>query len=94
MDVLEDGNIVGDLGTPDRDCAVAKSDIASRIVLVMEACRLMHEEAAAVTGLEPDQMRGISRGRFNSVSADELQAALEVLEAWENELLRQHLLGL
>lgn len=83
MVAFEGGNIIGDLGMPDRGDTLAKSDIASSIVLVMETCRLMHEEAAAVTGLESDQMRGIARGRFDAVSAGRLQAALRALEAWE-----------
>ncbi len=61
-------NIFGDFDGSDRDCALAKADIASRIVLNMESSRLMDDEAAALTGLERDQMRCIVRGRMvNSI---------------------------
>ncbi|MER8571368.1 helix-turn-helix domain-containing protein [Mesorhizobium sp. M1409] len=84
MDAPGCGNIFGDFGGSDRDCALAKADIASRIILAMESSRLMDEEAAALTGLERDQMRCIIRGRVvDGISAERMQAALEALEIWQ-----------
>jgi hypothetical protein len=84
MDAPGCGNIFGDFRGSDRDCAFAKADIASRIVLTMESSRLMDEEAAALTGLKRDQMRCIVRGRVvEGISAERLQAALEALEVWQ-----------
>lgn len=84
MDVPGCGNIFGDFGGSDRDCALAKADTASRIVLAIEASRLMDEEAATLTGFERDQMRCVVRGRVvDGISAERLQAALEALEVWQ-----------
>ena len=85
MDAPGCGNIFGDYGGSDRDCALAKADTASRIVLAIEASRLMYEEAAALTGFERDQMRCIvSGGVVDGISAERLQAALEALKLWQS----------
>lgn len=70
------GNVFADLGLPEADEAMAKSEIVIAIHDAMDEHGMLDETAASLAGIEVNSFRLIMRGRVGSYSLDQLAGIL------------------
>ena len=66
------GNVFTDLGVRDASEALAKAEIARRIIELLESRRLTQVAAAEVLGVDQPKVSALKRGRLEGFSTDRL----------------------
>ena len=66
------GNVFADLGMPDADLLLAKSELAARISAILSARELTQAEAARVLGIDQPGVSELVRGNLRRFSSDRL----------------------
>ena len=73
-------NVYADLGIPDAEQMLLKSQLAHRITLAIEAKGLSVLEASRIVGLAQPKLKSILRGQFHEVSENEMQSYLSRID--------------
>ena len=73
------GNVFADLGFPDADMMLAKSDMAIRIAAIISARRLTQKKAAVILGIDQPGVSDLIRGSLRRYSLDRLFRFLNAL---------------
>ena len=73
------GNGFADLGVPDAGLAMAKADLAARILLVIKREGLTQAEAGKRLGIGQPKVSALLRGRLEGFSTDRLVRFLTLL---------------
>lgn len=76
---VSSGNVFADLGIPDAEDALVKSDLAIEIAATIKKRRLTQEQAAEMMGIGQSRVSRIVRGRLDHYSIDSLLRFLTVL---------------
>lgn len=76
---ISSGNVFADLGIPDAEDALVKSDLASEIAATIKKRRLTQEQAAEVMGIDQSRVSRIVRGHLDHYSIDSLLRFLTLL---------------
>ncbi|MFQ5792356.1 MAG: helix-turn-helix domain-containing protein [Acidobacteriota bacterium] len=74
------GNVFADLAVPGASEALAKAEIARRIVEILAERRLTQVSAAAVLGMDQRKVSALKRGRLEGFSTDRLFKFLNALD--------------
>ena len=73
-------NVYADLGMPDAEKMLLKSQLVNRITLAIEAQGLSALEASRIVGLAQPKLKSILRGQFHEVSENEMREYLSRLD--------------
>jgi predicted XRE-type DNA-binding protein len=73
------GNVFADLGLPDAEDLMAKSNLALHIRRTIEARSLTQVQAAEILGLDQPKVSSIINGRLDGFSSDRLMRLLNDL---------------
>ena len=73
------GNVFADLAVPRASEALAKAEIARRIIEFLESRRLTQVAAAEVLGVDQPKVSALKRGRLEGFSTDRLFKFLNTL---------------
>jgi addiction module HigA family antidote len=73
-------NVYADLGIPDAEQMLLKSQLAHKITLAIEAQGLSALEASRIVGLAQPKLKSILRGQFHEVSENEMREYLSRLD--------------
>ena len=73
-------NVYADLGMPDAEKMLLKSQLVHRITLAIEAQGLSALEASRIVGLAQPKLKSILRGQFHEVSENEMREYLSRLD--------------
>ena len=73
------GNVFADLGLPEPDEALAKAELAQKIVAIVQARRLTQMDAAAILGVDQPKVSALMRGRLSGFSIERLLRFLLLL---------------
>ena len=74
------GNVFVDLAVPGAGEALAKAEIARRIVEILDERRLTQVTAAALLGIDQPKVSALKRGRLEGFSTDRLFKFLNALD--------------
>jgi predicted XRE-type DNA-binding protein len=74
------GNVFADLGLPDAEERLVKSELAIAIARVIEGRHLTQTAAAELTGLAQPKISDITRGRLEGYSIERLMECLTALQ--------------
>lgn len=74
------GNVFKDLGVPNSAEALAKAELARKIMQVVEERDLTQTEAAEILGVDQSKVSALSRGRLGGFSTDRLFRFLNALD--------------
>ena len=74
------GNVFADLGVPDAEAALAKSDLAAAIAAAIRQRGLTQAQAATLLGIDQSRVSRIVRGELAHYSIDRLLRFLTLLE--------------
>jgi predicted XRE-type DNA-binding protein len=74
------GNVFADLAVPGAGEALAKAEIARRIVEILDERRLTQVTAAALLGVDQPKVSALKRGRLEGFSTDRLFKFLNALD--------------
>lgn len=74
------GNVFADLAIPGASEALAKAEIARRIVEILDERRLTQMAAAALLGIDQPKVSALKRGRLEGFSTDRLFKFLNALD--------------
>lgn len=74
------GNIYADLGVPNPEEALAKADLAHRILDIIEDRKLTQVRAAKVLGIDQPKVSALKRGRLTDFSIERLLRFLLLLD--------------
>ncbi len=77
---VSSGNIFADLGVPDADDMLVKSDLALEIQRAIRDRDWTHTQAAQVMGIDQAHVSRISRGKIEDYSIDKLLHLLTLLQ--------------
>jgi predicted XRE-type DNA-binding protein len=72
-------NVFADLGLPDAEELLVKSQLALGIARILRQRGLTQSEAAALTGLPQPKLSNLLRGRFRGISEDRMMRCLAAL---------------
>lgn len=73
------GNVFADLGLPEPDEALAKAELAQKIVAILHERRLTQTDAAAILGIDQPKVSTLMRGRLSGFSIERLLRFLLLL---------------
>lgn len=73
------GNVFADLGLPEPDEALAKAELAQKIVAIIHERRLTQTDAAAILGIDQPKVSTLMRGRLSGFSIERLLRFLLLL---------------
>jgi predicted XRE-type DNA-binding protein len=73
------GNVFADLGTPRAEEALAKAELAQKIINAIRARRVTQVEAAELLGIDQPKISALTRGRLSGFSIDRLLRFLMLL---------------
>lgn len=73
------GNVFADLDLPQPDEALAKAELAQKIVAIVQARRLTQTDAAAILGVDQPKVSALMRGRLSGFSIERLLRFLLLL---------------
>ncbi len=73
------GNVFADLGLPRPDDALAKAELAQKIVAILHERRLTQTDAAAMLGVDQPKVSALMRGRLSGFSIERLLRFLLLL---------------
>jgi addiction module HigA family antidote len=79
-------NVYADLGIPDAEQMLLKSQLAHKITLAIEAQGLSALEASRILGLAQPKLKSILRGQFHEVSENEMRDYLSRLDHGFDEI--------
>ena len=79
ISTIGSGNVYADLGLPDTDEYMAKSELAVRIFKIVKARRMTQTEAARLLGISQPHVSALLNGRLEGFSADRLFRFLTTL---------------
>ncbi len=74
------GNVFADLAVPGAGEALAKAEIARRIVKILDERRLTQVTAAELLGIDQPKVSALKRGRLEGFSTDRLFRFLNALD--------------
>lgn len=73
------GNVFADLGVPEANEALAKAELARRIIELLESRRLTQVAAAELLGVDQPKVSALKHGRLEGFSTDRLFKFLNAL---------------
>ena len=73
------GNVFADLGVPQPEEALAKADLAQKIIEILRARRLTQIQAAELLHVDQPKISALTRGRLSGFSIDRLLRFLMLL---------------
>jgi predicted XRE-type DNA-binding protein len=73
------GNVFADMGTPHAEEALAKAELAHKIIDIIRTRRLTQIQAAELLGVDQPKISALTRGRLASFSIDRLLRFLMLL---------------
>ena len=73
------GNVFADLGTPRAEEALAKAELAQKIIGIIHARHLTQVQAAELLDVDQPKISALTRGRLSGFSIDRLLRFLMVL---------------
>jgi predicted XRE-type DNA-binding protein len=73
------GNVFADLGLPRPEEALAKAELAHKIVTIIRSRRLTQAQAAEILGVDQPKISALSRGRLSGFSVERLLRFLMLL---------------
>ena len=73
------GNVFADLGTPRAEEALAKAELAQKIIDIIRARRLTQVQAAGLLNVDQPKISALTRGRLAGYSIDRLLRFLMLL---------------
>ncbi len=73
------GNVFADLGNPRAEEALAKAELAQKIIDIIRARRLTQSEAAHLLKVDQPKVSALTRGRLSGFSIDRLLRFLMLL---------------
>ncbi len=73
------GNVFADLGVPEANEALAKAEIARRIIELLESRHLTQVAAAELLGVDQPKVSALKHGRLEGFSTDRLFKFLNAL---------------
>ena len=73
------GNVFADLGSPRAEEALAKADLAQKIIDIINARRLTQIQAAELLDVDQPKISALTRGRLAGFSIDRLLRFLMLL---------------
>ncbi len=73
------GNVFADLDLPKPDEALAKAELAQKIVAILHERRLTQTDAAAMLGVDQPKISALMRGRLSGFSIERLLRFLLLL---------------
>ncbi len=73
------GNVFADLGIPRAEEALAKPDLAQKIIDIIRARNLTQRQAAELLKVDQPKISALARGRFSGFSIDRLLRLLMLL---------------
>jgi predicted XRE-type DNA-binding protein len=73
------GNVFADLGTPRAEEALAKAELAQKIIDIIRARRLTQVQAAELLNVDQPKISALTRGRLSGYSIDRLLRFLMLL---------------
>jgi len=79
-------NVYADLGMPDAEKMLLKSQLVNRITFAIEAQGLSALEASRIVGLAQPKLKSILRGQFHEVSENEMREYLSCLDHRYDEI--------
>jgi predicted XRE-type DNA-binding protein len=74
------GNVFADLGVPDAEAALVKSDLAAAIAATIRQRGLTQAQAARLLGIDQSRVSRIVRGELTHYTIDRLLRFLTLLE--------------
>lgn len=81
-------NIFGDFGFPDADVHLRKSDIVTRIDIILLRRKWTQKRVAKVLGLSKTKLSRILQGDFQDFSVEKLESLLEIFETGRGAIQR------
>ena len=84
------GNVFADLGVPDAEEMLLKSQIAEELQRLIKMHKLTQTEAARLVGMSQPDLSNILRGRFRGFSAERLMRTLTAFERDVEISVRPH----
>src|SRR6266496_58251 len=76
---VSSGNVFADLGLPNPEEALAKSELAHKITLLIEGKGLTQAQAAKLLGVDQPKVSALIRGRLSGFSLERLMRLLLLL---------------
>ena len=73
------GNVFADLGLPEPDEALAKAELAQKIVAIIHERRLTQTDTAVILGIDQPKVSTLMRGRLSGFSIERLLRFLLLL---------------
>jgi predicted XRE-type DNA-binding protein len=77
--IKSSGNVFADMGTPHAEEALAKAELAHKIICIIHAQRLTQVQAAELLNVDQPKISALTRGRLSSFSIDRLLRFLMLL---------------
>jgi predicted XRE-type DNA-binding protein len=77
--IVSSGNVFADLGTPRAEEALAKAELAQKIMDIIRARHLTQVQAAELLGVDQPKISALTRGRLSGFSIDRLLRFLMLL---------------
>ena len=77
--VLSTGNVFADLALPDSEEALAKAELAHKIVTLIQEKKLTQVRAAKLLGIDQPKVSSLIRGRLTGFSIERLMRFLLLL---------------
>ncbi len=74
--VVNSGNLFADLGLPDPEEALAKAELAQKIIVLIRERELSQVEAAKILGVDQPKVSALMRGRLTGFSMERLMRFL------------------
>lgn len=73
------GNVFADLGLPDAEAMLIKSELVAKIAEIIRSRKLKQQEAAAILGMSQPKLSKMLRGQFHGISQAKLLEYLTLL---------------
>ena len=77
--IASSGNVFADLGSPRAEEALAKAELAQKIIDIIRARRLTQHQAAQLLKVDQPKISALTRGRLSGFSIDRLLRFLMLL---------------
>jgi len=74
--VVSRGNVFADLGLPNPEEALAKAELAQKIIVLIRDRRLTQADAAKILGVDQPKISALMRGRLTGFSLERLMRLL------------------
>jgi len=74
--IVSSGNVFADLGLPNPEEALAKAELANKIILLIRERRLTQVQAAKILGVDQPKVSALIRGNLTGFSIERLMRFL------------------